>query len=63
MITDIIAFIFITHSNHWSDHHNTDFEVCQRTTCKRARQLEVYLQLTGQWVEAAYGWLAVGGRG
>lgn len=63
MTSDLLAFILYAFERHLHDAHRADFETCQRRTCRRARQLEVYLILTGQWVEVAYGWLVVGGRG
>ena len=57
MNRDILAFIAYAFNRHCRDGHNADFELCQRRTCKRARQLEVYLILTGQWLDAAYEFL------
>ena len=63
MNEDILAFISYAFNRHCRDGHNADFELCQRRTCKRARQLEIYLVLSDQWIEAAMGWLAIGGKG
>lgn len=63
MLTDLLAFVSYAHTQHQADGHRDCFECCRRRNCRRARQIEIYLILTGQWVEAAYGWLAAGGRG
>ena len=60
---DYLAFIAYAFNRHAHEGHRSDFEICHRATCRRARQIEMYLILTGQWVELALGWLAVGGRG
>lgn len=64
MPTDLLHFIAYHHDRHTREHtHLGSFETCPRCECRRARQIEIYLILTGQWIAAAYGWLATGGRG
>lgn len=59
-----LAFVAYHHDRHQREHaHLGGFDTCPRCGCRRARQIEIYLILTGQWVEAAYGWLVTGGRG
>lgn len=60
---DYIEFISYAFRRHCRDGHAGDFEHCRRQMCRRARQLEIYLILTGQWIDAAYSWLAEHGRG
>ena len=57
MNRDMLAFIAYAYNRHCCDGHLSEFDYCQRRTCKRARQLEVYLTLTGQWLDAAYEFL------
>lgn len=63
MLSDLLAFVHYARERHVRDGHRAGFDGCQRRMCRRARQIEVYLILTGQWIEAAYGWLVEGGRG
>lgn len=53
----ILAYINYAYERHSNDGHRADFEVCPRRTCRRARQLEIYLILTDQWLRAAYNWM------
>lgn len=53
----MLEFINYAYDRHLGDGHRGDFETCPRRTCRRARQLEIYLILTGKWLNAAYNWM------
>lgn len=63
MTAAMLEFVNYAWQRHNRDGHLSHFDCCPRRLCRRARQLEVYLILTGQWAEAAYGWLVEGGQG
>lgn len=57
MNQEIIDFISYYVEKHHREAHRPAFEVCQHRGCQRARQLEVYMLLTGRYVPAKMAWL------
>lgn len=55
---DYIEFINYAFLRHLREHPRADFETCSNRTCRRARQLEIYLILAGRWADAVVGWLS-----
>lgn len=53
----MLEFINYAYGRHRHDGHAAPFDTCPRRTCRRARQLEIYLILTGKWLNAAYNWM------